>query len=125
VQRSQFDILSSTFEFVDASELPVLTLNGFVQRIIRLPEPFWSILFGRDEVTSALNQLSDVAVGEEGWSFLNGGHGIWGRALAHLALLPSELANWYLIPGGTVEKTRWLVEHIAARRRRDRELSSA
>ncbi|MGE3276998.1 MAG: polyketide synthase dehydratase domain-containing protein [Vicinamibacterales bacterium] len=78
-------VTRADIHFVDATGRPLLTLEGFEQRIVTFPAAIARRLFGGDP--TALPGHEDRAFLETSWE-------IWARALAHVALSPAARAQW-------------------------------
>jgi hypothetical protein len=71
------------------------------------PELLARTIFGGEPVTnpSSIREI-DPEVFSASW-------GIWERALAHLALTPSDLAQWHAVPALHGERLQWLLGRVA------------
>jgi malonyl CoA-acyl carrier protein transacylase len=93
VERIRFETLSSDFEIAGPGALPIVRLHRLEQRLIRLPDRLWNLLFGSEPVPFALGaMLADPAVD---WTMLANQSAIWARAVAHLVFTPQDLNTWY------------------------------
>jgi acyl transferase domain-containing protein len=93
VRRSQFETLSSDFEILGSDGILIARLQNLEQRLVRLPDSLWNLLFGREPVSTSLDALLTDPTMD--WNVLANQSAIWARAVAHLVLPPEELAVWY------------------------------
>lgn len=84
----------------------VASIEGFLQRLIPFPDALARTIFGGEPVTDA-TALRDIdpEIFAASW-------GIWERALAHLALAPSDRAQWRAVPAQDGERLRWLLSRV-------------
>ncbi len=89
---SQPGVTSADVVFAGADGRPIVTIHGFMQRLVEFPEWFARRVFAGDpSALPAAPAASDLALLETSW-------GIWGRALAHLSFGSAALAAWYQTP---------------------------
>jgi len=100
-------ITDATCVFETSDGQLVAAVEGFLQRLIPFPDALARIIFGGEPITyaSAIRDI-DPEIFSASW-------GIWERALAHLALAPSELAQWHALPALHGQRLRWLLGRVA------------
>ena len=97
--------------FTAADGSPIVTVQGFMQRLVEFPEWFARRVFAGDpSAMPAASSADDRAMLETSW-------GIWARALAHLSMGPAELAAWYRAPAGSARIDRLFAQLEAGWRR--------
>jgi hypothetical protein len=99
-------ITDATCVFETADGQLVAAIEGFLQRLIPFPDALARAIFGGESVTatSAIRDI-DPEIFSASW-------GIWERALAHLALAPSDLERWRAVPALDGERLRWLLGRV-------------
>lgn len=99
-------ITEATCVFETGDGRMVAAIEGFLQRLMPFPDALARTIFGGEPVTngSSIRDI-DPDVFAASW-------GIWERALAHLALAPSDLARWHALPPQHGERLRWLLERV-------------
>ncbi|MEZ5288654.1 MAG: polyketide synthase dehydratase domain-containing protein [Vicinamibacterales bacterium] len=98
-QESELGVLTSTFEFADADGRVLAVLEGFEQRVVRLPDDLWQRLFSKHPPTRPISEARRM---------LETPASIWARALAHVSLDAEGLAEWSAMAEGPA-RVDWLV----------------
>jgi hypothetical protein len=100
VSENAFGVIASSFDFLDGSDRVLATLDGFEQRVVRLPDDLWARLFGPEPIGVPLSDTTGALLAQPG--------SIWARALAHVMLDDRGRAEWYAIPDADT-RAQWLL----------------